>query len=74
MMVPELKEYEVWSEGYAVTGGASGAQFHGRVKAESWREACDKLLGGEADYDRDRMTLWGCKLFSDEGEAREGFG
>lgn len=41
---PELKEYEVWMEGYAVTGERSGAQLVGKTKARSFAQACHILM------------------------------
>lgn len=69
-----LGEYEVWSEGYAATGESGTAVFHGKVRAASWRAACVELLGSRRDFDPARMTLWGCRLFDNEREARESFG
>ena len=68
---------EVWSEGYLATGMEgvpAGANFEGRVKAESFQEACDKILGHRDDYNRDKLTLWGCRLFDNEQAARRSFG
>jgi hypothetical protein len=48
-----MKEYEVWSEGYSDNGGRSGAQFHGKVGAENFDEACVKLLGKHLDRNPD---------------------
>lgn len=36
-----LKEYEIWMEGYSATGESGQAQFCGKYKARSFREACD---------------------------------
>lgn len=41
---PELKEYEVWREGYAATGEHSGASLLGRVQARNFRQACHILM------------------------------
>jgi hypothetical protein len=64
----ELKEYEVWTEGYAATGESSGAichtvvgadYMHGKkgtpvkIKAASFIEACKQVLGGSLDSDGD---------------------
>lgn len=68
------KSYEVWSEGYMATGESAGASNHGTFTASSFREACDKCFRGERTYDSKSLTLWGCRLFDNEGDAREFFG
>jgi len=77
------KVFEVWSEGYAATGDISTANFWGTAEAETFQEACEKLLGKDLDRtdipDRDfyrakRPSVWGCRLFDNEAEARKTFG
>ena len=41
---PELKEYEVWAEGYSVTGYSQEASMLGKVKARSFAQACHILM------------------------------
>ena len=31
-----MKEFEIWSEGYAVTGERGGARFHGKQTANTF--------------------------------------
>lgn len=78
-----MQEFEIWSGGYAATGGSSGAIFHGKQKAESFNEACDIFFKGNSNYGllldgRDMKTLirayWGCRLFDNEADARRSFG
>lgn len=80
-----MKEFEVWTEGYAATGESSGAIFHGKVMAESFDEACIKLLGRGLDKDKSNpdgyrrnskgnMSVWGCGCYDNEAEARAYFG
>lgn len=40
---PELKEYEIWEEGYVVTGGESTAYLKGKIKARNFAQACHIL-------------------------------
>ncbi len=73
----ETYRFEVWSEGYNASGSSGGAAHHGTVTASSFRAACDKVFSGpkhRADYDAKRLTLWGCKLFDNERDARESYG
>lgn len=37
---PELKEYEVWIEGYEITGESSTASLLGKVMARNFGQAC----------------------------------
>lgn len=41
---PELKEYQVWSEGYSATGEHSGASLVGTAKARNFAHACDIVM------------------------------
>lgn len=41
---PKLKEYEVWSEGYSITGGGSGATLEGKTFARNFAQACDIVM------------------------------
>lgn len=40
----QVKEYEIWSEGYAATGEHGTATFHGKSKGRSFKEACIRLM------------------------------
>jgi hypothetical protein len=68
------EDWEIWSEGYSATGEHSLAVFHGTVNAGTFREACDIAFGGETIYNSKSLTLWGCRLFDNEQNARESFG
>ncbi len=41
---PELKEYEVWMEGYAATGESSDATLVGKAFARNFAQACDIVM------------------------------
>ncbi len=73
-----MKIWQIWSEGYAVTGQAGKAHLHGETEAETFNDACLTLAkrdGKFAKYfDPQRMTFWGCRLFDNEAEARKSFG
>lgn len=78
----ELREYEVWSEGYLCSGMEgipATAQFHGKSRATSFKEACDKWAetltpDSKSCYDRDRLSFWGCRLYDNETDARKFLG
>ena len=41
---PELKEYEVWIEGYCTKGESEEASMLGKVKARNFAQACHILM------------------------------
>lgn len=41
---PELKEYEVWCEGYVATGEGAGASLVGKTLARNFAQACDIVM------------------------------
>lgn len=73
-----MKIYDIWSEGYSVTGNCSPANFFGSIQANSFQEACDKLFLSDDDhkryYDPHELNYGGCKLFDNETDARHSFG
>ena len=68
------KTFEIWSEGYIITGGRGTALFHGKIKANSFKEACDILFDDDKFYNPKNLTYWGCRLFDNEIDARKSFG
>lgn len=76
-------KYEIWMEGYLATGmegQPKRAGCLGKVEAETFVEACDKLCSSTAfqkrygTYHKESNSVWGCKLFNNEAEARRSFG
>lgn len=71
------KTYEVWSEGYSISGNSADASLMGTIEANTFQEACEKLAEEKlwlTDFDPARLTYWGCRLFDNEQAARESFG
>lgn len=74
--------HQVWMEGFCVMEGASGASFVGIVEAETFSEAVVeavrlKVEQGMLDgrqFNKDRLTYWGCRFFESEYCARKSFG
>jgi len=66
--------FDVWSEGYSITGNKSGAMFHGQFDADSFRDACVKCFNDDKNFDADKLTYWGCGLYDNEKDARRTFG
>jgi hypothetical protein len=60
-----------------MNGSRSNAQYLGRYKAESFSDACRKAAerkGLEDLFNEDQLSIWGCRLFQNEKDARESFG
>jgi hypothetical protein len=75
------KVFEIWSEGFRATGDIGTAHKHGEQEGEDFADACRKQFAddppndwGRSDFDPDRLTYWGCRLFDNEADARERFG
>jgi hypothetical protein len=73
----EYRRWEVWVEGCC----RHGAEMIGTAKGLTFREGAEVCLacnGYELDdplvYDKERMTLLGCRLFDNEADARATFG
>jgi len=71
-----MQEFSIWSEGYSATCECAPAMFHGRVKASTFRDACDEYFKDNEYYDSENLSLllWGCRLFDNETDARKAFG
>lgn len=73
-------KYDIWEEGYSATGEHAAARCIARdVEAENFQEACikvcadrDPLLYGE--FDAEKLTVWGCRLYTNGEEAGALFG
>lgn len=63
-------------EGFAITGGRSGASFIGTSKGNNFYEAIKNWFktNPNSSYDPVTMTVWGCQLFPSEAAARASFG
>ncbi len=78
-----MKKFEIWEEGYLATGmGGTPSRAHkiGEVSAETFQQACNTLCSPawwqskHGNYNPDRLTVWGCRLFDNETDARKSFG
>lgn len=78
-------KFNLWVEGYAATGEHGTAKLLGTVEAESFNEAVlkwnsenntDGRKWGNLGYDLnyDRHSLWGCRIYDNERDARKAFG
>ncbi len=72
-----MNNYTIWMEGFLITGGGAPAQFLGMYEANSFLEACKTAVhvgNHTSDYNEERNTIWGCRLFDNEKDARRSFG
>jgi hypothetical protein len=72
-----MKHFDVWIEGYRATGQSAGASYLGSAEANTFEEACDKVAEStwaKEYYDPKYHTVWGCRMFPTEAEARQSFG
>lgn len=76
-----MKTWAVWMEGWAATGQSSPAQFMGRYDGKNFAQACsnwnlDAQHKGKdyGTFDPDTLSVWGCRLFDNERDARKNFG
>lgn len=77
-MAEELKEYEIWVEGYRANGDRGHAVIFGKESGTSFKDACERFADKHSwfkiRFDAYRMTYWGCRLFDNEVDARKSFG
>lgn len=73
-----MKEYEVWLEGYAITGNHGRAHYFGKYVATTFEDACEVALQENKwemkEYNKERNAFWGCRFFDNESQARASFG
>ena len=75
-----MSEFEIWTEGFQISGNQAQASKLGTVEAETFAEACDKLCSPlewqqkHGRYDSRSGGVWGCRLFDNEADARRSFG
>lgn len=79
--LPEFT-YEIWREGYRITGNTDTAQLLGVVKSPnklSWIDAVkqyelNNCCQFDWSYGDGIPRTWGCRLFDNEADARKSFG
>lgn len=74
-----VKVWEVWMEGYQVTGNKASASFKGVFEGETFKDAvcayADTLDSKTRTYfNSDYSAFWGCKFYDNETDARGMFG
>jgi hypothetical protein len=72
--------YHIWIEGWSAhvdQGEREKAKLLGTVEAETFADACRSWFSAHpswSDFDADKLTHWGCRLFDNEADARARFG
>ena len=73
-----MKVFEIWIEGYSVTGGYCKHSLLGTSKGETFREAVINWINKNSDqkslFNEENLTIWSCRLFPTEAEAAKSFG
>lgn len=73
-----LREFEIWAEGFQATGQSGGATLMGKGVGVDFRSACHDLARENREFSKyfnsKTLSYWGCKLFSTEAAARKNFG
>lgn len=71
---PAATIWQIWCEGYRITGNSNVAQLLAVVEAPTFRAACETKFFGDKDFNSEALTYWGCRLFDNELDARRAFG
>ena len=72
-----MEEYEIWVEGFAITGNNAQASLLAKQKGKSWVDAVSRYMEKNPErirIDERGFTVWGCRLFDNEADARKSFG
>lgn len=69
--------FQVWMEGFHVMEGRGKAEFLGTYEGETFQEACQKATDahpGLGNYNKEENSIWGCRLYDNEIDARKNYG
>ena len=71
-----MQEYQIWVEGYSVTGNSSGAQMIGTAQGNSFLEALSTVEDkhGIKYLEDGTPNIWGCRLYDNHEQAARSFG
>jgi len=73
-----MKIWEIWSEGYMVTGNTGKHQLMGEAEGKTFRQACINLAKKDSEFsayfEEEDLSHWGCSLFPTAEEAAKTFG
>lgn len=71
------RTFEIWMEGFMITGGgAKAVRITAGAKGRTFTEAVKSYYRTHPDsnFNPDTLSVWGCKLYPTETEARKAFG
>lgn len=74
-----MKSYQIWMEGFNVTGDGSSASFLGEFQSDTFLKAVDQAVKEHClehvyKIDNGHPYIWGCRVFDNEKDARKNFG
>ncbi len=71
-----MRDYEIWTEGYSCTGDGGGAYKIGDSVGDTFREAVELYFKNHPDdnFNKERLTVWSCRLFDNRRDAQRNFG
>lgn len=69
-----IKVINVWREGYSINGNTEKAHCIGSVEASSLYEAVLLIQDVQFELNKGVLSVWGCRLFDNEIDARKLFG
>lgn len=73
-----MQTYEIWAEGFVITGGSGQAHLVGTSEGTDFKDACIRWYKDHPlqalNFNPDTLTDWGCGLFPSEAQARARFG
>lgn len=74
----KLQRYDIWEEGFLISGMEGTPQkahlLADNIEASSFRQACVKQCKDDPNFDKKKLSIWGCRLFRTKKEARKLFG
>lgn len=72
---PGQRLFEIWAEGFVITGQSAGASLMGSAHGASFEEACENLAKADPEFaryfDRAHLSFWGCRLYDNAADARK---
>lgn len=70
--------FEIWNEGYSVSGMKRTATTWGKATGETFKQACINFARRDGEFSKNfdpkQMTWAGRRLFDNEADARRSFG
>ena len=77
-----MARIQVWMEGFIIQGNSGGASLVGTYEASDFDDAVKQYNEDykvdahhlPADKRGDHWSIWGCRLYDNEADARRSFG